>query len=60
MSFNFINVETTGKNKNVKKNALMKNVTNQANEFLIHKCKNNQKTRKCKKKKLKNKIYKSS
>ena len=39
LNFNFISIKTIGKYMNVKKNS--------ANEFLLHKCRNNRKMKKC-------------
>ena len=50
MDFYFINVETIGKYKNGKKNSHLKNIISPANDLLLHKCRNNEKMRKCMKK----------
>ena len=46
ISFYFINVETIGKYKNVKKKSYLKISKGPANEFLSQKCKNNKKMQK--------------
>ena len=46
-SFYFINVETTGKYKNVRTISHFEKFTIPPNEFLLHKCRNNKKMQKC-------------
>ena len=52
ISLDFINAETIGKYKNVKNISHMNIFTSPASEFQLHKCRNNQKMWKCKKKSI--------
>ena len=60
MRFPYINVEIIGKYKNVIFSSTQNKFRSPADEFLLHKCKNNRDMQKLKKNIIRKKIYKSS